>query len=206
MNREPTVFIVDDDPAFLESLAVLVLSMGLKTQVFSSGLDYLNQFDSQAPGILLLDVRMPNISGLAMQERLSKEPLCPPIIILTGHADVPTAIRALRQGAVEFFQKTLSESELREAIQKAIARDAENRREHAQQSAILTRLALLTPPERQVLELVISGYPNKTIASKLGVSRRAVEDRRARLMEKLEVDSLPELVRLATDAGLRPGE
>ena len=149
---------------------------------------------------------MPQISGLAMQERLSKEPLCPPIIILTGHADVPTAIRALRQGAVEFLQKTLSESDSREAIQKAIARDAENRRVYAREAEIRSRLATLTPPERQVLELVLSGCPNKTIASKLGVSRRAVEDRRARLMQKLKVDSLPELVRLATDAGLRPDE
>ncbi len=149
---------------------------------------------------------MPNASGLAMQERLSKEPLCPPIIVLTGHADVATAIRALRQGAVEFLQKTLSESELREAIQKAIARDAENRRQYAKKSEVLALLALLTPPERQVLDLVLAGLPNKTIASKLGVSRRAVEDRRARLMQKLAVDSLPELVRLATDAGVRPSE
>jgi two-component system response regulator FixJ len=206
MKREPTVFLVDDDPAFSESLAVLVLSMGLRTRVFSSGLDYLDQFDPQAPGVLILDVRMPGISGLAMQERLSKESLCPPIIILTGYADVPTAIRALRLGAAEFLQKTLSESELREAIQKAIARDAENRREHARRADVMARLALVTPAERQVLDLVLAGCPNKAIASKLGVSQRAVEDRRARLMQKLEVDSLPELVRMATEAGLSPSE
>ena len=206
MKREPTIFIVDDDPAFLESLGVLVTSMGLQTQVFSSGLDYLNQFDPQAPGVLILDVRMPQISGLAMQERLSKEALTPPIIILTGHADVPTAIRALRQGAVEFLQKTLSETELREAIQKAILRDADTRRVHDRRRRIKGLLDLLTAPERQVLDLVLAGCPNKTIATRLGVSRRAVEDRRARLMQKLQVESLPELVRLATDAGLRPSD
>jgi len=206
MDAEPIVYVVDDDPAFLESLTLLVLSMGLTTKAFSSGLDYLNQFDPRAPGILILDVRMPNISGLAMQERLSKEPLCPPIIILTGYADVPTAIRAFRQGAVEFLQKTLAESELREAIQKALARDAENRREHNRRAEINELLAQLTPPERQVLDLVLKGCPNKAIAAKLGVSSRAIEDRRARLMQKLGVDSLPQLVRLATDAGLRPPE
>ncbi len=204
MNRESIVFIVDDDPAFLESLSLLVLSMGLKSRTFSSGLEYLEQFDPHLPGVLILDVRMPNIGGLTMQERLGKEPLCPPIIILTGHADVPTAIRALRNGAVEFLQKTLSESELREAIQNAIARDVENRRDFDCKSGIRERLELLAPGERQVLGLIISGCPNKTIASKLGVSRRAVEDRRARLMQKLAVDSLPELVRFAADAGMQP--
>ena len=206
MNREPTVFVVDDDPAFSESMAVLLLSMGLKSKCFSSGIDYLNQFDPQAPGVLLLDVRMPSISGLSVQERLSKEPLCVPIIILTGHADVPTAIRAMQKGAAGFFQKTLSEMELCDAIQKAIAEDGENRSKHARQEEIHARLSRLTPAESQVLELILSGRPNKTIASKLGVSRRAVEDRRARIMQKLEVESLPDLVRLATDAGLRPPE
>ncbi len=206
MRDEPTVFIVDDDPAFLESLAVLVLSMGLKTRTFASGQDFLSQFDPQVPGILILDVRMPTISGLALQERLAKEPLCPPIIILTGHADVPTAIRALRQGAIEFLQKTARESELREAIQKAVAHDTESRREYAAKSQILARLALLTPAERQVLGLILAGAPNKTIATKLGVSRRTVEDRRSRLMQKLEATSLPELVRLVTEAGFQLGE
>src|SRR5580698_7530562 len=206
MSQEPTVFIVDDDPAFLESLAVLVLSMGLQTRTYSSGQEYLNQFDPQAPGVLILDVRMPNISGLAVQERLVNEPLCPPIIVLTGHADVPTAIRAFRQGAMDFLQKTARESELREAIQKAVARDAEFRIEHAAKASILARIALLTPAEHQVLGLVLAGHPNKTIASKLGISQRTVEDRRSRIMQKLEVDSLPELVRLATEAGFQPGE
>jgi RNA polymerase sigma factor (sigma-70 family) len=204
MNREPTVFIVDDDPAFLESLGILVLSMGMKPRTFSSARDFLNQFDPQAPGVLILDVRMSDMSGLALQEHLAKAPLCPPIIILTGHADVPTAIRALQGGAAEFFQKTLSELELREAIQRAIARDAQQRLEYAQRADVAARLAALTPAERQVLDLLLAGAPNKNIATALDISQRTVEDRRARLMQKLKVDSLPALVRLATDAGLRP--
>ncbi len=177
MNREPIVFIVDDDPAFSESMAVLLSSMGLKSQCFSSGIDYLEQFDPEAPGVLLLDVRMPSISGLSLQERLAKEPLCLPIIILTGHADVPTAIRAMQRGAAGFFQKMSSETELCDAIQKAIADDGHNRSRYTRRQEIAARLARLTPAENQVLELVLEGRPNKTIASKLGVSRRAVEDR-----------------------------
>jgi FixJ family two-component response regulator len=206
MSIKPTVFIVDDDPVFSESLAAFVLSMGLQPRLFSSGVEYLNQFDPKVPGILILDVRMPNISGLAMQERLAKEPLAPPIIMLTGHADVPTAVRAMRRGAIEFLQKTLSDFELREAILRAVARDAENRSDHQRQVKILERLDRLSQAEREVLELVLTGMPNKSIATKLAVSRRAVEDRRARLMQKLEVESLPELVRFAIDAGIKAGD
>jgi len=202
MNAEPTVQIVDDDPAFRESLAVLMLSMGLRSKTFASGDELLQQFDENLPGCLIIDVRMPHLSGLALQERLAKFPLCPPVIILTGHAEVPTALRALKQGALEFLQKTFSEGELREAVQRAVALDAERRAAHRARSARRRRLALLSTAERQVLELVLAGYPNKRIASNLGVSQRAVEDRRARIMQKLEVDTLPDLVRFAIEAGL----
>jgi len=202
MNVEPTILIVDDDPAFRESLAVLMSSMGLRSKTFASGEELLAQFDENVPGCLIVDVRMPQLSGLALQERLARYPLCPPIIILTGHAEVPTALRALKQGAVEFLQKTFSESELREAVQRAVALDAERRAAHRARTARERRLALLSKAERQVLDLVLLGYPNKRIASNLGVSQRAVEDRRARIMQKLDVDSLPELVRFAIEAGL----
>ena len=203
MTTEPVVFIVDDDPAFRESLAILILSIGLKSKAFGSADEFLKQFDENLPGCLILDVRMPQISGLALQEKLARYPLCPPIIVLTGHAEVPTALRALKQGAIEFLQKTFSETELREAVQRAIALDAERRESHSKRQAVLDKLALLTRPERQVLDLVLAGHPNKRIASNLGVSQRAVEDRRARIMQKLEVDTLPDLVRLAVEAGLK---
>lgn len=201
--REPTVFIVDDDPAFRESLAVLILSMGLKSKTFASGEEFLQAFDENAPGCLLLDVRMPQQSGLALQEKLLKYPLCPPVIVLTGHAEVPVALRALKQGAVEFLQKTFTEVELRDAVQRAIALDAERRAEFNKRAALQERLALLSPAERQVMDLVLIGHPNKRIASTLGISQRAVEDRRARVMKKLEANSLPDLVRFALNAGLK---
>ena len=204
--KDPTVFLIDDDPVLLESIAVVVRSMGLKALPFVSGIDFLNQFDPQVPGVVILEVRMKHISGLAVQEQLRKEQLCPPIIFLTAHADVPTVIRAFRQGAVGLLQKMPSENELRQQIQDAIARDGDDRRKHTKQMRSLARLALLTMPERQVLDLILRGFPNKTIATTLAVSRRTVEDRRTRLAEKLEVDSLPALVRFATEAGLRPSD
>lgn len=206
MSTEPLVFIVDDDAAFRESLSVLILSMGLRSKTYASGEEFLRCFDETQPGCLILDVRMPQISGLALQEKLSKFPLCPPIIVLTGHAEVPTALRAIKQGAVEFLQKTFTESELREAVQRAISLDTERRQSYLRRSALLERFALLSKPERQVLDLVLAGYPNKRIASALEVSQRAVEDRRARVMQKLNVDTLPDLVRLAIEAGLKVDE
>ena len=206
MSTEPLVFIVDDDAAFRESLSVLILSMGLRSKTYASGEEFLRCFDETQPGCLILDVRMPQISGLALQEKLSKFPLCPPIIVLTGHAEVPTALRAIKQGAVEFLQKTFTESELREAVQRAISLDTERRQSYLRRSALLERFALLSKPERQVLDLVLAGYPNKRIASALEVSQRAVEDRRARVMRKLNVETLPDLVRLAIEAGLKVDE
>lgn len=206
MSAEPTVFIVDDDAAFAESLSVLVSSMNLRTKLFMSADDYLAQFDPEAPGCLILDVRMPKMSGLTVQEKLSQLPLCPSIIIMTGYAEVPTALRAMRQGAVDFLQKTFSEEELCDAIQRAIALDAENRAAYDRRMKVAALFAQLSTAEKQVLEQVLQGEPNKRIASALGVSRRTVEDRRARLMQKLNVDSLADLVRIAIEAGVRTNE
>lgn len=201
MSDEPVVYIVDDDVAFSESLSVLVSSMGLKTKCFLSPVEYLDQFNPEAPGVLLLDVRMPKMSGLVLQEKLAAMPICPSIIILTGHAEIPTALRAMRQGAVDFLQKTFSESELYDAIQRGLAQDAKNRAEYRKQQDLTARFSQLNEPEKEVLQHVLHGVANKRIASLLGISRRTVEDRRARLMQKLEVDSLADLVRLAVEAG-----
>jgi two-component system response regulator FixJ len=202
MTHDPTVFIVDDDPAFLESLSVLINSMGIKTKTFPSPEEYLHQFDAEAPGCLVLDVRMPKFSGLALQEKLGQLPLGPPVIIMTGHAEVPTALRAMRQGAVDFLQKTFSEAELYEAIQRAISQDAEQRSSYARRGTLNSLFAQLSPAEMQVLQQVLQGEANKRIAAKLGISRRTVEDRRARLMQKLGVETLADLVRLAVEAGV----
>ena len=203
MNTEPTVFIVDDDPAIAVSLAVLASSMPLKTRLYPSPEEYLNQFDPQLPGCLILNVRMPKMSGLALQEKLAQLPICPAIIVLTAYAEVPPALRAIRQRAVDFLPKTFSESELCEAIRRAIEQDAANRATFRRCDEVASRFAQLSDAENQVLELVLLGVPNKRIATVLEVSRRTVEDRRARVMQKLEVDSLADLVKLAIEAGMR---
>ncbi len=203
MTSEPTVFIVDDDPAFRDSLAVLILSIGLKPEAYASGEEFLKCFDETRPGCIILDVRMPQLGGLALQEKLAAFPLCPPIIILTGHAEVPTALRAMKQGAIDFLQKTFAESELSDSVQRAIASDKEFRQGYLKRRSLEDQLNLLSRPERDVLDLVLAGHPNKRIASLLGVSQRAIEDRRARVMQKLDVNSLPELVRFALDAGIQ---
>ncbi|RIK84891.1 MAG: DNA-binding response regulator [Planctomycetota bacterium] len=199
--QPPTVFIVDDDPAFCESLDLLIRSFGMATATFASGDEYLQQFDPSQPGCVILDVRMPGRSGLDLQEELSKFDIHPPVIIMTAFAEVPAALRAMRQGAVEFLQKTFSESELLDAITRALAVDADNRRQHGRRQELNAMMGRLSAPEQAVLDLMLQGAPNKAIAASLGVSVRTVEDRRARIMRKLKVDTVAELVRLAVEAG-----
>jgi two-component system, LuxR family, response regulator FixJ len=201
-TTEPTVFIVDDDRQFAESISALINSMGLSTKSFLSADEFLQQFDPLVPGCLILDIRMPQTSGLAFQEQLAKLPLHPAVVIMTGHAEVITALRAMRQGAVDFLQKTIGEEELRESIQRAIAHDAKIRSAYYRQETIKRRLAQLTPPEREVLDQVLHGEANKVIAASLGVSRRTIEDRRSRVMQKLGVDTLADLVRVSIEAGV----
>lgn len=202
MLNDAVVFIIDDDPAFRDSLSALILSMGLEVRAYGSYDEFQLEFDERQAGCILLDVRMPNISGLAVQEKLKQYPLCPPIIVLTGHAEVPVALKAFRGGALDFLQKTFEEYELRDSIQRAVALDAERRIAHRRREQVAARLALLSQAERMVLDLVVEGHPNKKIAATLEVSRRAVEDRRARLMQKLHVDNLPDLVKFAVSAGI----
>lgn len=202
MPHDPVVSIIDDDSDFRDSLTLLIQSMGLQTRSYSSYEEFQLGFDQNVPGCILLDVRMPSISGLAVQEKLKQYPLCPPVILITGHAEVPVALKAFRQGAIDFLPKTFDEFELREAIQRAIAVDAQRRTEHMHRQHLAARLALLSQAERKVLDLVVEGHPNKKIAATLEVSRRAVEDRRARLMQKLRVENLPELIKFAVGAGI----
>ena len=200
MSTEPTVSIIDDDAAFRESLVDLVLSMGLKAKAYANGDQFFSAFDPSQPGCLILDVDTPHLSNLTLQEKLTRFPLCPPVIVLAGHSDLTAVLRALKQGAVECLQKSFADAELRESIRRAVTLDDERRQTHQKRETLRTRVALLTRPELQVRDLVVAGYPNKQIASTLGVSRRAVEDRRARVMRKLNVDTLPALVRLAVEA------
>jgi FixJ family two-component response regulator len=201
MTMHSVVFIVDDNREFAESLSALIGSTGLHTQCFNSAAEFLQQYDPKQPGCLILDVRMPNTSGLALQAHLSKLPYHPPVVIMTGHAEVPTALRAMRQGAIDFLQKTFTEEELFDAVYRALDADCKNRATFERHAQLTSRFSRLTVPERDVLAHVLRGTANKAIAADLKISRRTVEDRRARLMHKLEVESVAELVRMAIEAG-----
>ena len=195
------VFVVDDDDAVRDSLQMLLRSVGLPVEAYADAGEFLDAFDPQRPGCLLLDVRMPGISGLDLQRRLSRMGVLLPIIFITGHGDVPMAVQAIQDGAIDFIQKPFHDQALLDRIQEALRLDAERREEIAERAEIDRRLERLTPRERQVLDLVVAGHANKVIAGELGLSQRTVEIHRAKVMEKMEADSLAHLVRMVVRAG-----
>lgn len=202
MSPVPVISIVDSDAVYRSSLALLTSSFGYRVAVYSSANEFLRAFDSQVPGCVIIDVQAPDTSGLALQSVLAARALPPSIIVMTNTAEVSIAVRAMQQGAVDFLQKSCPDSEIASAIERAIQRDRVNRVNHARRISDEERMSLLSPPEREVLDLVLEGKANKNIAAKLGVSPRTVEDRRARIMQKLRVDSVPRLVALAIRAGI----
>ncbi|HEX7060897.1 MAG TPA: response regulator [Woeseiaceae bacterium] len=193
---EPTVFIVDDDRNILRAMQFLLKSVGLRSEVFASGDEFLEAFDAKRPGCLVLDIRMPGLGGLELQERLLGIRSSLPIIFVTGHGDVPMAVEAMQKGAFDFVQKPFSEDDLLGRIQAALAADRRERDEQARRADVASRLGLLTAREREVMELVVTGKPNKVIAYELGVSQRTVEIHRARVMDKMQARSLADLVRM----------
>jgi len=192
----PTVFIVDDDDAVRDSLRLLFKSLGLPTLGFGSADDFLAAYDPDLPGCLVLDVRMPNMSGLELQRKLSLRGAMIPVIFISGHGDIPMAVEAMQYGAFDFLQKPFRAQELLDRVQRAIERDAENRAAVHAIETVRERLRALTPREREVLDLVVHGRANKAIAGELGVSQRTVEIHRAHVMEKMEARSLAQLVRM----------
>jgi FixJ family two-component response regulator len=196
MMQDPTVYIVDDDPDMLDSLRWLMKTVGLRVQTFPSAADFLREFAPGGPGCLVFDVRMPETSGLDLFEEMVARGQSMPVIFITAFADVPMAIRALKSGAVEFVEKPFNRQTLLEKVQRAIKDDIERRRLLAHREAIRTRFRRLTEKEREVLELIKAGQPNKVIAASLDITPRAVEMRRASLMKKLGARSLVELLRL----------
>jgi FixJ family two-component response regulator len=196
MANEPTVFIVDDDDAIRDSLRMLAESMGFEPATFATAQAFLEAYDPGRSGCLVLDIRMPGMSGLELQERLVQSGIELPIIFMTGHADVPMAVRAMQAGAVDFLEKPFRDQDLLDKIQRAIEFDAKNRKHLADRDAIRRRSERLTPREREVLELVVDGQPNKAIAAELGLSERTIEIHRSRVMRKMEADSLPQLVQM----------
>ncbi|HOW17537.1 MAG TPA: response regulator [Phycisphaerae bacterium] len=200
----PTVFLVDDDPAVRESLQWLLESEGLRVEVYASGREFLDRYDPDRPGCLLLDVRMPGLSGLEIQERLAAEPISVPVIIITGHGDVPLAVRAIKAGAVDVIEKPLSHEVLMARIKAALARDAETRREYAQRRAIEERISRLTPREREIMDLLVKGDSSKEIALRLGLSPKTVETHRVHILEKMQADSHVRLVQMVLSSRTKP--
>ena len=195
----PIVFIVDDDEAVRNSLRLLVKSVGLSATALVSAQEFLASYDPLQPGCLVLDVRMPGMSGLELQQQLNLRGAVIPVIFITGHGDVPMAVAAMQQGAFDFLQKPFRDQDLMDRIQRALENDRANRAELGERSLIREHHETLTPREREVLALVTSGKANKVMAADLGLSQRTIEIHRARVMEKMGASSLAHLVRMVQD-------
>ena len=197
--QRPTVFVVDDDAAVRDSLKMLLKSVGQLVETFGSAQEFLDAYRDDRPGCLVLDIRMPGMSGLELQAKLNERRAILPVIFITGHGDVPMAVEAMQAGAVDFIQKPFRDQDLLDRINQALDKDSANRAALAEKGAIATRLATLTPREHEVMELVVRGKANKVIAGDLNLSQRTVEIHRARVMEKMQAASLAHLVRMVLE-------
>lgn len=198
MTSEPIVYVVDDDQAMVESMSWIIQSVGLKVKTFTRAQDFLDQFDPHQHGCLLLDVRMPGMSGPELQTRLNADGIPPilPIIFISGHGDVPLAVRVMKAGAVDFLTKPFNDQILLESINKALRTDKGNREKQQENAQAEAKFALLSPREIQVLQGIIAGKQNKVISAELNISLKTVEAHRASVMKKMGVKSVPELVKL----------
>ena len=204
MREDPaTVFVVDDDEAVRASLKLLLKTLGLPAQTYASAQEFLATFDARRGGCLVLDIRMPGMSGLDLQGELNTRGAILPIIFITGHGDVPMAVEAMQRGAMDFLQKPFRDQDLLDRITEALAKDRAGRELLGNRERIRARVASLTPREREVMALVTQGKANKVIAADLDLSQRTVEIHRAHVMEKMGANSLAHLVRMAieVDAG-----
>lgn len=192
----PTVFVVDDDPAIRFAMQALMESVNLQHEVFESADAFLESDAESRPGCLVLDIRMPGLGGLELQQELLSRDNTLPIIFITGHGDVPMAVEAMQKGAVDFIQKPFRDQDLLDRISEALKADAERRAAQQKHAEIAQRIAQLTNREHDVFELVVTGKPNKVIAYELGVSQRTVEIHRARVMGKMQARSLADLVKM----------
>src|SRR6185312_13427155 len=194
-----TVIVIDDDEAVRNSLRLLLKSVGLGVRTFASAQEFLPVYDARQPGCLVLDIRMPGMSGLELQQQLNLRGATIPVVFISGHGDIPMAVEAMQHGAFDFLQKPFRDQDLIDRVQRALERDASIRAQLKATDHIREYLASLTPREREVLDLVTIGKPNKVMAGDLGVSQRTVEIHRARVMEKMGASSLAQLVRMVMD-------
>lgn len=203
MTAETQIYIIDDDDAVRDLLALQLEASGFAPETFASALEFLQRVNALTPGVVISDVRMPEIDGIELQERLGKMKVNMPTIIVTGHGDVSMAVRAMKAGAVDFIEKPFTNDAILASIRLAQSRFAEQQASDAAGETARARIALLTPRERDVFEELVRGKQNKVIAFDLNISPRTVEVHRARVLEKMEAHSLSELVRMALAAGVQ---
>ena len=203
---EPTVFIIDDDPSARKGITRLVRAAGMNAESFASAGDFLTSGRSDGPGCIVLDVRMPEMTGPELQEELDRADYCMPIIFLSAHGDVPTTARAMKKGAVDFLTKPVDKDDLLEAIRISLAKDAEKCTQRSENNFISEYIKRLTPREYEIMTYVITGMLNKQVAFELDISEETVKIHRGRVMQKLEIVSVAELVRFCGKAGIAPAE
>jgi RNA polymerase sigma factor (sigma-70 family) len=200
----PMIFVVDDDPSVRKSLERLMKSVGFKVETFVSAEEFLQRKPYSGPSCLVLDVRMPGLSGIDLQKELAQKEISLPIVFITGHGDIPMSVKAMKDGAVDFLPKPFDEKDLLSAIDQAIDRDVQSRKQQIEKAIIQRRLDTLTPREYQVLRWLITGMLNKQIAYELGITEKTVKVHRSRVMRKMGIVSVAELVRLAQKVEITP--
>ncbi len=204
MSSSSTIFVVDDDPGILNSLAWLLGSVRLEVETYDSGQRFLQALDRDRPGCLLLDLRMPGMGGLEVQQTLTARGITMPVIFVTGHGDVPGAVRALKAGAFDFFEKPFNDHDLLARIHEALAHDEEVRAERTLKASVLERVESLTSRQKGILDLVVAGATSKDIALRIGLSPSTIEGHRIKILKTMKATGLADLVRMITSAGIGP--